>query len=136
MYATVPSEISYCKTARLPPLIGEHANGEFQRRSRPGLWGHLASPKSEVADCCRYRVTGLRFSSMTYARIHPDLTEDQFRNRFIRAVIAIGFRDGRLPFGRDPGGYAADVAPSYWLVYVSDGGTPEKYATEDASFWE
>lgn len=41
----------------------------------------------------------------------------------------------KVPFGRNPGEYAEDVAAGYWLEYSKHGGTPEEFAEEDELFW-
>lgn len=64
------------------------------------------------------------------------MSEEEFHRRFVQAVVTKCFQSGRLPFGRNPGEYAEEVAASYWLEYLNDGGTPEQFADEDALFWE
>ncbi|WP_312406547.1 hypothetical protein [Rhizobium sp.] len=60
------------------------------------------------------------------------MSEEEFSHRFVQAIVRTSFREKKLPFGRDPSGYAVKVVGSYWLEYVSRGGTPERYAREDA----
>lgn len=65
-----------------------------------------------------------------------NMTKDDFSCRFTQAVVKTAFREKRLPFGRNPSDYAADVLQSYWREYVLHGGTPERYAREDAMLWD
>jgi hypothetical protein len=53
----------------------------------------------------------------------------------VQAVVTNCFQTGKLPFGRNPGECAEEVAASYWLEYSKDGRTPEELADEDALFW-
>jgi len=64
------------------------------------------------------------------------MKEEEFSVRFALAIVQIAFEEKRLPFNRDPATYAAQVVPSYWLEYLSHGGSPEIYAREDALLWE
>lgn len=64
------------------------------------------------------------------------MTEEEFTRRFTQAIIRAAFKNKKLPFGRDPGEYAAFVVGAYWREHLSNGGTPERYAREDASFWK
>jgi hypothetical protein len=63
------------------------------------------------------------------------MTEEEFTRRFTQALIKTALQKRKLPFGRDPGKHAADVVRAYWREHLSHGGTPEKYAREDASLW-
>lgn len=64
------------------------------------------------------------------------MEQDEFARRFTEAVVRISFGEKRLPFGRDPNRYAANVLMAYWREFVLHGGTPERYAQQDAVLWE
>lgn len=64
------------------------------------------------------------------------MNEEEFKRRFVKAVVTRCFQSGTLPFGRNPGEYAEEVAASYWLEHRNHGGSPEELAKEDASFWK
>jgi hypothetical protein len=67
--------------------------------------------------------------------IYPGMSEEEFHRRFVQAVVTKCFQSGKLPFGRNPGEYAEEVAGSYWQEYLTDGRPPEEFADEDAFFW-
>lgn len=81
-----------------------------------------------------FRATALTSLSMSF--IFGSMTEEEFTRRFTQAIIRTAFQRGKLPFGRDPGKYAAGVVQAYWREHLSNGGAPERYARVDASFWE
>lgn len=63
------------------------------------------------------------------------MSEEEFHHRFVKAVVTKCFQSGKLPFGRNPGEYAEEVAARYWQEYLVGGGTPENFADKDALFW-
>lgn len=60
------------------------------------------------------------------------MTEDEFTRRFTKRLFALRSKKN-LPFGYDPGKYAADVMRAYWLGCQKSGGAPERYVREDAA---
>lgn len=74
-------------------------------------------------------------TSRPAALIFGGMTEEEFTHRFTQAIIKMAFENKKLPFGRDPGKHAAEVVRAYRREHLSKGGTPERYAREDASFW-
>lgn len=63
------------------------------------------------------------------------MTEEEFSRRLTEAIVKTAFEEKRLPFGRDPGLYAVGVVNSYWREFLSHGGSPERFAREDALHW-
>ncbi len=61
------------------------------------------------------------------------MEQAEFARRFTEAVVRISFGEKRLPFGRAPNRYTANVLMAYWREFVLRGGTLERYAQDDMS---